>query len=75
VTATHTVFAQAFATAFAGITITLRKQFIEIVLVLFKLIALIQHRAIPGKAKSLEITQNLFAGAGDNPWSVNILDT
>ena len=66
------LFAQAFAAALAGKTITLLQQLIEIVAVVFKARALVQNFTIPAEAEGFQIAQNLIRGTGYNPRCVDI---
>jgi len=66
------LFAQAFATALAGKTITLLQQVIEIMAVVFKTRALVQNFTIPAEAEGFEIAQNLIRGTGYHPRCIDI---
>jgi hypothetical protein len=68
------LFAQASATALAGITIALLQQLLEIVAVVFKARALVHNFTIPAEAEGFQIAQNLIRGTGYYPWRVDIFD-
>jgi hypothetical protein len=69
------LFTQCFATALAGVTIPLAQQLLEIVLVMFKAVALIENGSIPLEAECFQIAQQLIAGSGDHARSIDIFDT
>jgi hypothetical protein len=69
------LFAQRFAAALAGVTIPLSQQLFEIVLVMFKAVALIEDGSIPLEAEGLQVAQDLIAGTCDHAWSIDIFNT
>jgi len=71
----HGLFAQRFAAALAGVTIPLLQQLFEIVLVMFKAIALIENGSIPLEAEGFQVAQDLIAGTCDHARSIDIFDT
>jgi hypothetical protein len=72
--AADALFAQASATALAGITIALLQQLVKIVAVVFKARALINNVTIPAEAEGFQIAQNLIRGTDYYPWRVDIFD-